>query len=529
MSLRRSLACGALLLPLALGFVSTAEAATHRFAVVLGNNAGSGARPSLRYAEADAHKMARVLVELGEVPEEQVFLLNGRGVADVEAAVARVRAQIAQIHASPDDRAVLLFYFSGHGDGEALELGRERLSYGSLRAMLSGSGADLKVAIIDACRSGSAVLEKGGKPAPAFTIRLTEQATARGEVFITSSAASENALESSEVKGSFFTHNLVSGLRGAADVSGDRLVTLSEAYRYAYERTVSATALTPSGAQHPNYDYRLSGQGELVLSSLVRSTSTLLLPDGAERALVTDVTRDQVVAELLPGGAREIALPAGIYGLRLLRGGEAYGGRFRVDEGARYALRWEDVERLSLPKDRLALKGGGGALPAHGALARPPVSAANRGAAPLFGLAVGGGVAATEAAGLQASLRLSFEPTQKTGVSYALVAQAGSALSGTATESAVGARVGYRAVARTSRVYFSLGAEAGASFLWVDEGGARTAPAFVAGPRAALRVKVGGPAWLGLEAGAPLTLLPEPQGLRAAMTPSVALGMALEL
>jgi hypothetical protein len=498
-----------------------AAAETHRFAVVMGNNAGSGARPTLRYAETDAVKMARVLVELGDVPSENLVLLQGGGLPAVQAAMRALRDRITEVHRQPDARAILLFYFSGHGDGEALELGAERLAYPTLRAMLTGSGADLKVAIIDACRSGSAVQEKGGKPAPGFTIRLTDQATARGEIFITSSAADESALESNEVRGSFFTHNLLTGLRGAADVSGDRLVTLSEAYRYAYDRTVSATALTPAGAQHPHYDYRLSGQGELILASLVRSTSTLQLPEGAERALVTDVSRDQVVAELLPGGAREIALGAGTYGIRLMKGGQAYGGRFRLEDGSRYAVRWEDVDSIGPSRTQVAQKGG---PPSSSAAVRPP-----RPRQALYGLGLGGGGAATEGAGLQGSLRLSVEPSSRTGPSFAVQVQSGASLTGPVAESAVGLRVGYRAVVSTGRLFASLGAETGPSHLWVDDGVARTSLGWVAGPRAAFRVKVGGPAWLGVEAEAPFTLLDEPQGLRATLTPQVVLGMALEL
>src|SRR5439155_22262890 len=103
-------------------------------------------------------------------------------------------------------------------------------------------------------------------------------------------------------------HNLISGLRGAADTSGDKQITLAEAYRYAYDRTVSATSMLPVGVQHPSYDYRLSGQGELVLASLLKPSATLVVPEGSEGSLVTEVVRDQVVVELPPGPIREVAL-----------------------------------------------------------------------------------------------------------------------------------------------------------------------------------------------------------------------------
>jgi len=71
---------------------------------------------------------------------------------------------------------------------------------------------------------------------------------------LTSSAADELALESREIRGSFFTHHLVSGLRGTADASGDGRITLSEAYQYAFDHTLTATASTGI-RQHPGYEY----------------------------------------------------------------------------------------------------------------------------------------------------------------------------------------------------------------------------------------------------------------------------------
>lgn len=527
-----------------------AHAETRRFAIVLGNNAGSEAMPPLRFAETDAAKMARVLAELGDVRGEDLFLLQGRGVLEVEEAVRAVRLRVDEFHRAPDTRAVVLFYYSGHSDGEALELGRERLSYQTLKAMLAGTGAELKVAIIDACKSGAAVREKGGRPAPGFTIRLADQLSARGEVFITSSAADEVSLESSEVMGSYFTHNLVSGLRGAADTSGDRQVTLAELYRFAYDRTVSATAMTPNGAQHPAYDYKLSGQGELVLSSLIRGSSTLELPHGAERSVVTDLARDQVVAEVTQGGARQIALEPGVYGVKVLRAGQAFGGRFRIEKGTRYAVRWEDLDRLVAPV--VAMKGGGSVQPAQAVAALPP-SGGGPGAVatpvaggrpphalpppsrpsrtgPTFGLSLGGAPSVTENGGLQGALRLSLEPSPKTGFSFAVLGVSGSGLTSTVSETALQLRVGYRAAIRSERLFFSVGAEGGMAHLWIsDADGDRTQLGWMAGPRAAFRVRVGGPAWLGVEGELPFTLVQEPTGVRAALTPSIVLGMALEL
>src|SRR5207244_12652664 len=114
--------------------------------------------------------------------------------------------------------------------GQALELAGEGLEFAALRTLLAATGADVQLAIVDTCRSGALVGVKGGAPGPSFQIRLDDEDLAStGYVFLTSSAGAELALESPDIRGSFFTHHLVSGLLGQADVSGDRRVSPAEA------------------------------------------------------------------------------------------------------------------------------------------------------------------------------------------------------------------------------------------------------------------------------------------------------------
>ncbi|MBX5484013.1 MAG: caspase family protein [Myxococcaceae bacterium] len=332
--------------PVALAVVllvaGTASADVRRFAVVVGNNHGAAKRAVLRYAEADADKVARALREVGGVKPSDLFVLKAGSADQLERTLERARRAIRQAELLPSTKTLLLFYFSGHGDGEALELGKDRVTYGHLRALLSGTGAIARVAIIDACQSGSAILQKGGVPAEPFTLQVADRLAVSGEVFITSTAANEAALESSELRGSVFTSHLVSGLRGAADASGDHEVTLSELYRYAYDRTVATTALTPSGAQHPTWRFDIAGQGEIVLASLRHVPSRLEVPKDADRVVITDVRQDEVVAEVTPGAARSIALLPGRYAVRSVRHGRSDVTSVLLTGGSRRAVSWED-------------------------------------------------------------------------------------------------------------------------------------------------------------------------------------------
>jgi hypothetical protein len=326
-----------------------AAAGVMRVAIVVGNNTGNGDQPPLHFAESDAEKFAGVLTELGGVAPADVFLLEGKDLRAVTDAFARARRRIADLRSDPENRIVVMFYFSGHSDGEAIELGRDRLPFAELRRWLANEGADVRVALVDSCKSGALLDAKGGKPAAAFQIRLTDSLESSGEALITSSAADEVALESREIRGSFFTHHFISGLRGAADTSGDGVVTLGEAYRYAYAHTIKTTGETLIGPQHPSYDYRLSGQGELVLAELTKPTAAIVVPSGFDRVLVVDVAHDQVIAEVGSDARGAIAVQPGSYVVRAWRGHAISSGTIRVAAAERRVVRDGELSTTAAP------------------------------------------------------------------------------------------------------------------------------------------------------------------------------------
>ena len=481
----------ALLAVLAWLCAAPARAETRRVAVVVGNNAGTGEMPPLRFAEADAGKVARVLVELGQVGPEDLFLLQGRSLTELEKVLSLLSARVAEIHRAPDARAVLIFFFSGHSDGEALELGQDRLPFAQLKGLLAATGAEVRIAFIDACRSGAAIQAKGGKPAPVFTFRVTDELNTSGEAMLTSSAGDEVALESKEVAGSYFTHHLVSGLRGAADTSGDGQVTLAEAYRYAYDHTLSATSATLGGAQHPAYDFRLSGQGELVLTVLQRASAGLELPAGLERALVTDVARDQVVAEVV-GGARRVALTPGTYGVRAWRGGRPFGGRFTLVEGQLRSIAADELKPTDAPV--VARKGE---LPPP-ASTSAPASANDTG---WSAISLGFGTQRSIARGVPwiYALRFSWDPTR--AVRLSLLGTIGTALGGDFGEYSMQVRAGFHFSPQAGPVQFLIGLDVGPGVIWQTASGQDAGWTFVlaGGPRLGLRIEVTRSFFLALE------------------------------
>lgn len=285
--------------------------AAQRFAVIAGNDEGGQGRARLWFAEKDADRVAAAVRELGDFSEKNVIVLRGKSADEVRAAVAALDSRILQAKAG-GERTLLFFYYSGHAGASGLELGSSRLKFDELRALISKSGADTKVAIVDACDAGRLTQTKGASFANTVDFTLpTDQV--EGTAFIASSAAGEAAQESAAIGGSFFTHHFELGLRGAADADGDGQVTLAEAFRYTSVRTTSGTSATEAGPQHPTYDIRMSGRGDVILADLRRAEATLRLPPDVRATFILRGPKN-LLAEI-PGSPETLALalPAGHY------------------------------------------------------------------------------------------------------------------------------------------------------------------------------------------------------------------------
>jgi hypothetical protein len=100
--------------------------------------------------------------------------------------------------------------------------------------------------------------------------------------------------------------------------------------------------------QHPAYDYRLSGQGELVLTELSKHSGTLLLPNGFDRIVVIDVAHAQVIAEVTAGSKATIAVPPGGYEIRASRSDAMFAGAVTVEHGPRVVSSHELMPTLTV-------------------------------------------------------------------------------------------------------------------------------------------------------------------------------------
>ena len=297
-------ACAALALP-------CAARAAARFAVVIGNNHGATGRARLWFAEKDAERFAGALRELGDFSAERIVLLQGATPSAVHEALAATEARIAAARAA-GERALLVVYFSGHAGPQGLELGDQRIRYDELRKAVTGSSAEAKVAIVDACEAGTLTQVKGATPVATIDFPLPEDAV-QGTAFLASTAVGESAQESQAIGGSFFTHHLDVALRGAGDMDGDGQVTLAEAFRYTASRTVAGTAGTEAGPQHPTYDFKMSGRGDVVLADLRRGESSLRIPADQGATYFLRGPRELIAEVPASSAPIMLALPSGHY------------------------------------------------------------------------------------------------------------------------------------------------------------------------------------------------------------------------
>jgi uncharacterized caspase-like protein len=286
---------------------------TQRFAVVVGANAAAPGREKLRFAHRDAQEMAEVLVRTGEFPAAHVTLLLD---PEPEAVLAALDSALSRASTAPDG-ALLLFYYSGHANTDALFASGKPLPLAAVRDRLESAAATVRVGILDACRGGGWTQAKGFTREAPLDIRSPLELRSEGSALLASSSGLESAHESEMLAGSFFTHHLVAGLRGAADRNGDGEVTLTEAFAYAKELTIRDSSLQAEGPQHPSYQTNMRGRSDLPLARVAASDTVVELRQGEGPLQVIQLTTGLVILEL-PYGKRavKVAVSPGRYLVR---------------------------------------------------------------------------------------------------------------------------------------------------------------------------------------------------------------------
>jgi len=310
----------------------TDKSVLRRFAMVVGANYGGRGRVKLRYAVADAKSVIKVLEDMGGVSPDDSRLLIEPNRDTLFWEMKRLEERIDRAK-STYRRVEVIFYYSGHSDEENILLGKEKIPYEDFRDKINSMAADVRIAILDSCASGAFTRYKGGKKKSPFLVDTAYDM--KGYAFMTSSSSDEASQESDRLKGSYFTHYLLSGLRGAADVTQDNKVTLSEAYQFTFQETLQKTEKTMSGPQHPNQYIQMSGKGDVVMTEIRKSPALLKIAKNVSGKLFIHNRQNVLVVELNKplGRPVELGLDVGKYRIINIVEGNIFEANIHLPKG----------------------------------------------------------------------------------------------------------------------------------------------------------------------------------------------------
>lgn len=221
--------------------------------------------PQLDLADKDAESFGQFLETQKEIFKDVkvTFLLNEKATKlEIEKYLFYTLPK-----AGKDDTIVL--FFSGHGafdpirpddfmflpyDTETDYIGATSVKMSGLD-FLKGISAERVLIIADACYAGGFTDMKAKSLVPSMETFMKEIRNSSGRAIITSAKPEQLSWENPKLKNSIFTNNFLEGLRGKADRDHDGIVTLNEAYEYAYSKTKDDT----QGRQHPQFEGKMVG------------------------------------------------------------------------------------------------------------------------------------------------------------------------------------------------------------------------------------------------------------------------------
>ncbi len=220
--------------------------------------------PVLNYTDDDAYRMFAHLMspQGGALGKEQITIL-----IDEDATKKKILQTMQQTFAKADSNDMVLLYFSGHGlKGAFLPFDfdgfNNKLFHEEVKTVFNASNAKFKICIADACHSGSldGFAARGGTTTASTVIANYYKAfeeVGSGTALLLSSKAEETSLESSGLRQGIFSHFLMRGLEGEADIDNNAIVTIQELHNYIYVNVRAYTGNWQTPVLEGNFDSRM--------------------------------------------------------------------------------------------------------------------------------------------------------------------------------------------------------------------------------------------------------------------------------
>jgi hypothetical protein len=249
--------------------------------------------PPLKSAAKDAKDFANFLqTQKGLFNSIKIELLT-----DEEAIKAELEKYLIYKIRKAGKNDTTVLFFSGHGSADPKRAGQFFfVTYDADPEFLEATSVNMSglgflkeldcpriLLVSDACHSGGFSELKTKAVVSPLKSFVRDFASSAGKVVISSSRPDEYSLESPRRDNGVFTHWFLEGLKGAADRDNDGVVTVNEAYNYAYQQTKVET----EGAQHPQFQGTVEGIFPLSITSAFDNRPPTVLelsadPSGAD-------------------------------------------------------------------------------------------------------------------------------------------------------------------------------------------------------------------------------------------------------
>lgn len=212
--------------------------------------------PVLKYTDDDAYHIYAFLKspEGGALPDEQIRVL-----IDEDATRTNIISAMRQTFLKADENDVVLLYFSGHGlQGSFLPVDfdgyNNRLKHEEVKAIFAETKAKHKLCLADACHSGTLTAMKGPLDGTLKKYYKAFEDSEGGTALLLSSKGDEVSLEDQGLRQGIYSHFLIRGLKGEADVNKNDIVTIQELFDFVYKRVRHYTANIQTPTITGDYD-----------------------------------------------------------------------------------------------------------------------------------------------------------------------------------------------------------------------------------------------------------------------------------
>ncbi len=226
------------------------------WAVIVGVSAYNH-MPALRYPDDDAYRIFAFLksAEGGGLPDEQIRIL-----IDEDAQKRNIKEAMREVFFKAGPNDLVFLYFSGHGlPGSFLPIDYDGVNnilyHEEIKDILEQSKARFKLCLADACHSGSLLSARGGQ-LPSLLSKYYESLASAdpGTALMMSSKSNETSLESSGLRQGVFSHYLLRGFKGEADLDANKIVSIQELFDYVQRNVRAYTNNLQSPVMQGDYD-----------------------------------------------------------------------------------------------------------------------------------------------------------------------------------------------------------------------------------------------------------------------------------